>query len=337
MEAASMKTVRERETALLDVRLLRLFDLLYSTRSVTGAAIQLGQAQPTVSIWLGRLRRELGDPLFVRTPRGMEPTPRADELIETVRLAIGALQRLRDREQEFDPADENRRFRICMTDASHVTLLPRLLMHLRTTAPNIRIEALQIDSNTGPALQSGKADLALGLIPALEAGFFQQTLYSQDWVCIANPRHSRIRNKLNLPAYQAEAHVSIVSGTGYALLEGALAKHQLTRRVLLELPGFLGLAAIVLTTDLIATLPRHIGETLARANRLKVLACPVPIPSFTVKQHWHECYHQDPANQWLRNTCAKLFQRRVVRGTAKAASAPIGRHPRLRRVLQVKA
>ena len=128
-----------------------------------------------------------------------------------------------------------------MTDASHVTLLPRLLSHFRTTAPNIRIEALQIDANTGPFLQSGKADLALGLIPALEAGFFQQTLYSQDWVCTANPGHTRIGNNLSLSAYQAEAHVSIVSGTGYALLEGALTRHKVNRRVLLELPDFLGL------------------------------------------------------------------------------------------------
>jgi len=88
-------------------------------------------------------------------------------------------------------------------------------------------------------------------------------------------------------------------------------KHKINRRVLPELPGFLGLAVIILTTDLIATLPRHTGETLARANGLRVLACPMPIPSFTVKQHWHECYHHDPANQWLRNTCANLFQRKV--------------------------
>ncbi|HTF78045.1 MAG TPA: LysR family transcriptional regulator [Bradyrhizobium sp.] len=188
-----MKRIQERESALLDVRLLRLFDLLYSTGSVTGAAVQLRQAQPTVSIWLGRLRRELGDPLFVRTPQGMKPTPRADELIETARSAIGALQRLKDPEREFDPAHESRRFRICMTDASHVTLLPQLLLHLRNEAPNIRIEALQIDANTGTSLQTGKADLALGLIPALEAGFFQQTLYSQDWVCIANPRHNQVK------------------------------------------------------------------------------------------------------------------------------------------------
>jgi DNA-binding transcriptional LysR family regulator len=336
-KAARMKPAQERETALLDVRLLRLFDLLYSTRSVTGAAIQLGQAQPTVSIWLGRLRRELRDPLFVRTPRGMEPTPRADELIETARSAISALQRLRDREQEFDAAHESRRFRICMTDASHVTLLPQLLLHLRTKAPNIRIEALQIDANTGPFLQTGKADLALGLIPALEAGFFQQTLYSQDWVCIANPGHTRIRKNLSLHAYQAEAHVSIVSGTGYALLEGAMNKHKINRRVLLELPGFLGLTAIVLSTDLIATLPRHIGETLAKASGLKVLACPVPIPSFTVKQHWHECYHHDPATQWLRNTCASLFQRRNGRDAGNAVFPPSGRRLRLRRVLPVEA
>ena len=262
----------------------------------------------------------------------MEPTPRADELIETARSAINALQRLREHEQEFDPARESRRFRICMTDASHVTLLPHLLLYLRNTAPNVRIEALQIDANTGPFLQSGKADLALGLIPALEAGFFQQTLYSQDWVCIANPKHSRIKNSLSLSAYQAEAHVSIVSGTGYALLEGALTRHKINRRVLLELPGFLGLAAIVLTTDLIATLPRHIGETLAKANDLRVLACPMPIPSFTVKQHWHECYHHDFANQWLRNTCANLFQRRVGGEGSAGAFPPVFKRSRSRRV-----
>jgi DNA-binding transcriptional LysR family regulator len=199
-------------------------------------------------------------------------------------------------------------------------------------SPNIRIEALQIDANTGTSLQTGKADLALGLIPALEAGFFQQTLYSQDWVCIANPRHNRVKKTLSLSAYQSEAHVSVVSGTGYTLLEGALNKHKINRRVLLELPGFLGLAAIILTTDLIATLPRHTGETLARANGLRVLACPMPIPSFTVKQHWHECYHHDPANQWLRNTCANLFQRKV--GKERCAGAvPSGvKRSRLRRV-----
>ncbi|RYY12883.1 MAG: LysR family transcriptional regulator [Alphaproteobacteria bacterium] len=301
-------------TMLLDVRLLRLFDALYATRSVTRAAHQLGQAQPTVSIWLGRLRQELADPLFVRTASGLEHTPRADELIATARAAIEILQRLTSRPKPYDPVVDERCFNICMTDASHVTLLPKLLSHMRSAAPNARIEALQIDTQTAARLQSGEADLALGLIPALEAGFYQQSLYGQDWICLANAGHPRLRRRLTRTLYEAEAHLGIVSGTGQQVLEAALAKAGVQRRVVLRLPGFLGLGAILSGTDLIATLPRHTGETLAKANGLTVHACPIAIPSFTVKQHWHGRYHHDPANRWLRETCANLFQASTTRG-----------------------
>jgi len=71
----------------------------------------------------------------------------------------------------------------------------------------------------------------------------------------------------------------------------------------------LGLPAILSTTDLIATLPRHIGETLAASGNLQVLRCPVAISGFTVKQHWHARYHHDPATRWLRQVCAHLFLR----------------------------
>ncbi len=300
-------------TMLLDVRLLRLFDALYATRSVTRAAHQLGQAQPTVSIWLGRLRQELADPLFVRTASGLEPTPRADELIATARAAIEILQRLTSRPKPYDPATDERCFNICMTDASHVTLLPRLLGHMRSVASSVRIEALQIDARTGIRLQSGEADLALGLIPALEAGFYQQSLYSQDWICLANPSHPRLQRRLTRALYKNEAHLGIVSGTGQQLLETALAEAGVQRRVVLRLPGFLGLGAILSSTDLIATLPRHTGETLAKANGLAVHACPIAIPPFTVKQHWHGRYHHDPASRWLRDTCATLFQASATR------------------------
>jgi DNA-binding transcriptional LysR family regulator len=134
---------------LLDERLLRLFDVLYATRSVSRAAAALGQAQPTVSIWLGSLREKLNDQLFVRTPSGMVPTPRADELIGTVRAAIELLRRLEEGPPAYDPAKDSRWFRICMTDASHITLLPQLLTELRGKAPNARLEALPISAATG--------------------------------------------------------------------------------------------------------------------------------------------------------------------------------------------
>lgn len=304
---------------LLDIKLLRLFDRLYDTRSVTRTAEALEQSQPTISIWLGRLRKRLDDPLFVRTAEGMLPTPRSDAMIGTVREVLSGLQRLSAAATVFSPATAQRRFRICMTDASHVTLLPRLLSHVRAAAPGITLEASRINEDLARNLQMGEADVALGYLPWLDTGFYQQTLYSQDWICLTNARHPRlmdvpeqgldtsINTSWNLDTYQFEAHIGISSGTGYQLLDSAIESQRISRRIVLELPGFLGLSAILSTTDLIATLPRHIGETLARTTGLRVLPCPLAIPDFTVKQYWHARYHHDSANQWMRGVCASLF------------------------------
>lgn len=300
---------------LFDAKLLRLFDLLHHTGSVTKAAEELGLSQPTISIWLSKLRAQFNDPLFVRTSEGMQPTPRADALVGTVRQALESFRQLSASEPVFNPAMADRKFRICMTDASHITLLPQLLSHVRALAPNVRLDAARIDADMPLALQTGDADIAIGLVPQLEAGFYQQTLFTQDWVCLANKKHPRIGNALKLKQYKEEAHILIAAGTGAILQSEALKRQRINRQIKLELPGFLGLPAILATTDLIVTLPRHIGETLAELAGLKVLECPVKIPSFKVKQHWHARYHNDPANQWLRGLCADLFMRATHIGT----------------------
>ena len=136
-------------------------------------------------------------------------------------------------------------------------------------------------------------------MPWLEAGFYQQTLFAQDWVCLANARASAHCGKRRMSlrrAYQAEAHIGIVSGTGHQLLDSAAGT-----RSRVDAPGACSSCRaswacrpIVSTTDLIATLPRHIGETLARAAGLQVLRLPAArFRGFTVKQHWHARYHHD--------------------------------------------
>jgi DNA-binding transcriptional LysR family regulator len=290
-----------------DLKLLQLFDLLYDVRSVTRVAEQLGQSQPTISIWLGHLREYLHDPLFIRTPGGMAPTPQADALIGPCREILESLRRFAAWEIAFDPSTAQRRFRICMTDASHITLLPRLLAHVRAQAPGVRLEAARIDGNTERALESGEADLAIGYVPWLGGGIYQQKLYDQDWVCLANRHHPRIRGRLGAKQYRSESHVAITAGTGAQLLEQALRQARVERDVVLELPGFLGLGAIVQSTDLITTLPRHIGETLAHASDLAVHACPIPVDGFAVRQHWHARYHHEAGNRWLRGVVIQLF------------------------------
>lgn len=301
------------ESALQDPKLLRLLDELYNSASVTRAALALGQSQPTVSIWLARARAQLGDPLFVRTASGMQPTPRMDALIATVREVLAGLQRLAQAHTPFDPSAAQREFRIYMTDASHITLLPVLFSHVRALAPGVRLSAALPGEGMAPALQNGQADLAIGFIPGLEAGFYQQALYQQDWVCLCHPRHPQFgaAHSISPQQYANANHTGISGGTGASLVGAAMQAAGIRRQVPLDLPGFLGLSAILSNTDLLATLPRNIGETLAQAAGLKVLACPVAIPSFTVKQHWHTRYHQDSANQWLRGVVAHLFLSRI--------------------------
>ena len=291
----------------IDLKLLRLLDSLYATRSVTRTAEQIALSQPTVSIGLARLRKMLSDPLFVRTSEGMQPTPRTEDLMPAVRQVLAGMSQLISSASQFDAATSERTFRIFMTDASHITLMPRLFAHVHALAPGIRLEAATIGTQMASELQSGEADLALGLIPGLEAGFYQQALFDQDWICLANPRHPRLGAKLTLKTYLSEAHVGIVSGTGATLLDNALHRAGQQRQVQLALPGFLGLPAILQGSDLIATLPRHIGETLAHSAGLRVLPCPLPIDGFTVKQYWHTRFHHDPANTWLRGICSSLF------------------------------
>jgi DNA-binding transcriptional LysR family regulator len=292
-----------------DARMLVLFDEIYRTHSMTRAADRLDVSQPTASIWLSKLRRQWHDPLFVRTSAGMQPTPRADALIGPAREALALLRGLSGANLAFDPGSAQRSFRICMTDASHITLLPRLLAHVRAAGPGILLEVAPITANTSHMLETGEADLALGFIPGLEAGFHEQRLYPQDFICLVSAEHPRIGAAFTARAYKEEAHVGILSSTSYPMLQDSLKRQRIERRVQLELPGFLGLAAIVSSTDLIATVPRTIGETLARMGSIKVVPCPVKVPTFMVKQYWHARYHHDPGLRWLRGVCAQLFAR----------------------------
>ena len=293
----------------LDAQLLVLFDTLYRVRSVSLAAQELDLAQPTASIWLARLRRRLHDPLFVRGRAGMQPTSRATALIVPAREALRLLRHLTDPVAGFEPATSERSYRLAMTDASHITLLPRILARVRAAAPRVRLEVTPIGSDTERSLASGDTDLALGFVPGIGPAFHAQALYDQTFVCLASATHPRLARGLSLMAYRREGHIGILSSASYAMLQKGLRQAGVERRMVLELPGFLGLAAVISSTDLIATVPSTIGEALAESAALRLLPCPVRLPVYTVRQYWHERARHDPAHRWLRALCADLFGR----------------------------
>lgn len=295
------------DDGLLDPRLLRLFDALYSVGSVTQAADSLRISQPTASLQLAALRRALGDPLFVRSPTGMRPTPRADELIAGVRAALDALRRVSTGRTAFSPAATSRRFRIHMSDASTVTLLPTLLKRAREEAPGVRLDAVPIDGHTPAELRSGAGDLALGFVPGLETGFLAQSLYSQDWVCLVGAAHPHVRRSLTRGQFATLGHVTIGQGTGATLLEERLVDAGIRRDAVLTVPGVLGLPAILASSQLVATVPRHVGTVLAHDPRIRLTACPIDVGTFVVRSYWHARFDGDPAHQWLRRLVVDLF------------------------------
>lgn len=294
--------------ARFDMELLAVFEEIYSSGSITRAAENLGMAQPTASIALSRLRRHFGDPLFIRTPRGMEPTPHALAILADVRAASAALHSALRHKKGFAPENSEREFKICMTDISEIVLLPSLLNHLKQVAPAIRIDATTISPDTPLQLASGEVDLAVGFMPHLEAGFYQQKLFDQNFVCLLAADHPRIAATLTRKAFLNEGHVRIrSSGTGHSIVEKSLNAKGIRRRIVLQVPSFLGVARIVAQTECIATVPQRFGNAMVRQENVKMLPPPVKLPDFSVKQHWHERFHADPANQWLRQVVAHLF------------------------------
>jgi len=292
----------------IDLRLLSVFDEIVKTRSVTAAAEALDLGQPAVSVALAKLRHHFGDPLFVRTSGGMEPTPFCEGLVRPVRAVLDALDLVFDYRSEFDPGSSERSFRICMTDISQLVLLPRLWETLRATAPGIRIEIMPLSNDTARLLENGDADLALGLIPQLDAGFHQQLLFRQDFVCMVGREHPRLRDGLNLAQFEAEDHAVVISsGSAPSIVEHEIGRRGIKRRVALKIPSFLGAAFVVEHTDLLVTIPRRLAELLQGRGSFRIFPVPFDLPDYEVKQHWHERYHHDDGNRWLRGVVSRLL------------------------------
>ena len=297
--------------AKLDLDWLGVFVEVYKTQSVSRAALRLGMEQASASIALGKLRQHFGDRLFTRTSQGMEPTPRAQAIYPDLLEALHRIEIARGSPQTFSAVDAQREFRICMTDISEIVLLPRLINHLQQTAPGLVIEAEKISPDSRRALESGSLDLAVGFTPDLDAGFYQQALFAQDFVCLASEHHPRIQSKISQRAFSAEGHILVTSlATGHSVVDKVLARHKVARRVVLRVPSFLGVARIVAQSESLVIVPRLLGNALASQERVQILEPPWPLPPYKVKQHWHERFNADAGNIWLRRTMAELFSGR---------------------------
>jgi len=291
-----------------DLKLLAIIGELHRTRSVSQAAERLALSQSAISMSLAKLRKHFNDPLFVRTSTGMEPTPHALELIGILGQAESLLQTAFGHSVVFDPRTSERTFRVQSTDIAQVTLVPKLMRHLRKAAPSVGVDLQRITPTTPRLLESGELDLAIGFIPPMGAGFCQQRLFRERFVCAFRNQHPRIGTSLTLERFEAERHIAVsTSGTGHGVVEKTLEARKIHRKIALTVPSFLGIASIITTSDYLVILPEQLGKHLAASGAMKVLPLPFDLPAYYIVQHWHERYSQDPAGRWLRSVIAELF------------------------------
>ncbi|WP_027017307.1 LysR family transcriptional regulator [Comamonas composti] len=288
--------------AQLDLEWLRVFEAIHNTASVSRAAASLGMSQAAASTALGKLRSYFGDPLFTRTSQGMLPTARAQYLLPVVSDIAAKLEGARDQGHEFDPRASVRRFRICMTDISESVLLPGIVRAVSRESPTLSVSVEMIAPDTAARMEDGSVNLAVGFMPQLDAGYRQQVLFQQSFVCIAAQEHPRIRSRISKEQFAAEMHINVLTlGTGHEdLIDRALRRLQISRKVALEVRGFMSVARIVEETELIATVPLRFAELAKERMNIQVLPPPLALPTYAVKQHWHERFHNDASSRWLR-------------------------------------
>lgn len=296
----------------MDLNLLRVLHALYQTQSVSKAAERLGLSQPATSLALNRLRRVLGDPLFVRTRGGMLPTARCIKAATGAEKALEAIKTDVLDQPPFDPLATRREYALTMNDVGEMTLLPRIMAHLARHAPqcDVRSESVPVQ-DIEQSLESGHVDLALGYFPRLEKpGLFKQRLFLRSFVCLVRADHPVVRSdRISLRTFTELSHLVVKpQGRSDDLFEMQLKKLGVQRRVQLSIPHFMGVPAIIAETDLIVTVSDTVAAYLPQMSNLRVVAPPIKVVRHAINQYWHERFHKDPAVQWIRQQIAQLFQ-----------------------------
>jgi len=282
----------------LDLNLLKTFLALLDEGSVTRAAERLALTQPAVSGMLQRLRENFGDPLFVRTRRGITPTPRALALAEPLRRVLGDIDAMLQ-PPVFDPSSAVLTLTLASTDYALRAVVIPFIAALRQQAPRMRVAVLPIDDAAMQGqLERGELDIALTTPDFVPPGLPRHVLFEESYLCALRHDHPAASGPLDLDRFCALDHALVSYGGSFSgATDAALAGIGRSRNVVLSVPGFLALPDVLRASDLVAVVPRRL---VSGREGLALLEPPLAIPGFTKLAVWHERSDSDPARRWAR-------------------------------------
>jgi len=287
----------------VDLNLLVAFEALMQTRSVTKAAEQLRVGQPSASHALKRLRDLLDDPLFVRTPAGMTPTPRALALAEPIRAILTNIQTTLFAGPSFDPSRETRIFRIGATDYAQSVIADPLLSVLQKHAPGCRLILTATDCGVaGRSLERGEIDLAVGAFPEVVSATHRSVLYRERYECVFDAKACKVRGPISRAQWLALPHIIMSTRGDYSgPLDDVLKAFGERRDVTVSTPNFLAIPYLLQGKPLVAALPTRLAKTCRARLGLATCAVPFDTPEFDVTMIWNARTANEPGASWLRD------------------------------------
>jgi DNA-binding transcriptional LysR family regulator len=287
----------------LDLNLLVIFESVYSTQNISRAATRLAMSQPAVSNALARLRDVLDDPLFVRAPRGVEPTVRARELIIPVREALGLINRQIAASGDIDLASYKRNFRVIISDNLEAMIMPAIARTLIADAPGISIECVQGDRNFAEDVRSGKIDVACFPFPIDTTDIVTRPICPLDIVVVSRRDHPGIARPLDLDTFCALPQIALGRELrGITNIDKALVAKGMQRHVVYMAAKLWSIPPMVEQTDLIGMLPRRFVETISGNYRLDTHEVPTGIETQHAYMMWHINSEHDAGHRWLRES-----------------------------------
>jgi len=299
----------------LDLNLLVALDALLTDRSITKASERLNLSPSATSNALARLREYFDDELLVQVGRRMEPTPRAESLREAVRDVLVRVDSTIAIQPEFDPSTSDRVFRIFVSDYTQMVFVPHVLALASEERCAARFELLPQVSNPQRSLERGEADLLIIPRGFLSPDHPEEVLYTEDFVCVVWRDSALARGELTFDRYLAAGHVLMQppDGIGDSFEAWFVKRYGVTRRVAVTSYGFSALPAMVVGTELIATVHARLARALQPAWPIELRPPPLPITAMEQGLQWHKYRAQDPGLVWLRG----LLRRAVARMDAR--------------------
>jgi LysR family transcriptional activator of mexEF-oprN operon len=284
----------------VDMNLLVIFEALMFEQNLTRVAEKLFMGQPAVSAALGRLRDLFDDPLLLRNGRKMEPTARALAILRELSPAMDTISGAVSRAKEFDPPTTCNVFRIGLSDDAEFGLFPQLLLHLRQEAPGIIVVVRRANYLLMPALlASGEISVGVSYTTDLPANAKRKKLRNIPCKVLRGDPHP---GPLSLDEFCARPHAMVsFSGDLSGNIDLDLARIGRSRRVVLGVPQFSGLRALLAGTEMIATVPDYAACALVDGGSLRAEDPPFPIEAAQLSMAWSEASHNDPAERWLRS------------------------------------